>query len=373
MEWLKKLLHVKTWKKEPFHLKYEKSDPAGLIEELEQTKGKKERLEHHLKNLSLKEEELKVYEKLEEKDRNQLVLYVGQYRSIEEKKQLLKGRLIKNNQSLRRLEAYEDELPQIIQEVNTTERKVKENERDIYYLEEEKEELKEEREALLKGYTFLKGASIVFILIMVALMFAGFAMLQILREKIWIYLASVSTLLVFMLFGILYAKERLERDLKINEKLQHKAVKYLNKAKIRYFNNYSYLQYYFEKLGVDSAAKLEMYYNRYLKNKNNETDYNKYNNSLMQIELSIREIFEENGLTYESDFEYLEEWILAPKKAKAYEQVAKEKEKVRVQIEALETYEGELWKELFVLKEDPIHEKVIEEYISLLDKEKQDA
>ena len=373
MEWFKKLFSLKTWKKEPFHVKYEKSGPTSLIEELEQTKSKKKHLESHVKSLSLKEEELKIYEKLGEEERNQLVLYVGQYRSIEEKKQLLKGRLIKNNQSLRRLEAYEDELPQIIQEVNITERKVKENERDIYYLEEEKEELKEEREALLKGYTFLKGASVAFLLIMIALMFAGFAMLQILREKIWIYLASVSTLLVFMLFGILYAKERLERGLKINEKLQHKAVKYLNKAKIRYFNNYSYLQYHFERLGVDSAAKLEMYYNRYLKSKNNETDYKKYNNSLMQIELSIREIFEETGIAYEYDFEHLEEWILAPKKAKAYEQVGEEKKKLLTQIKALETYEAEIWKELFALKEDPTHGKVIEEYISLLDKEKQDA
>ncbi|WP_053984230.1 hypothetical protein [Niameybacter massiliensis] len=373
MKWFQKLFNSSKIKKEPFHVKYEKSGAAGLMEELDQTATKKERLQQHMNRLLEKAEELKVYEQLDEQDRNQLVLYVGQYRSIEEQKQHLKGRLIKNNQGLRRLEAYEEELPYLVKEVNETERKVKENERDIFYLEEEKEELKEEREALLQGYSFLKGASFFFMLLMIFMLFAGFAMLQMLRDKIWVYLSGVSIILVFVLFAILFAKEKLETGLRNNAKLQQKAVKYLNKAKIRYFNNYSYLQYQFDKLGVDSAAKLEMYYNRYLKNKNNEVEYNKFNRALMQIELSIKEIFEGKALNYEDEFDHLEEWIMAPKKAEAYEQVEEEKKKVLLQIEALEAYEAELWKELFVLKEDPQYAKNIEEYISLLDKEKQDA
>lgn len=371
MNWFKKLFIKKT--KNHFHVKYEQSDAISLLDELDQTMLKKQRLVNYKENLLVKEEDLKQYELLDENDINQLTLYVGQYRGIEEKKQHLKGRLIKNNRGLLILAQYEADLPHFLQEVMQTERKVKENERDIYYLEEEKEELKEEREVLLKGYKFLKGVSICFVLAMIVFVFMGFAMLQVLRETIWTYLSIVSVVLVFGLAGMLFAKERLEHNLSDNEKLQQKAVKYLNKVKIRYFNNYSYLQFYFDKLGVDSAAKLEMYYNRYIKNKHNEVEYTKYNRSLMQIEISIKEIFENKGLNYDEQFESLEEWILAPKKAIAFKQLEEEKAKVFEQIEALETYEAELWKELFVLKENPTYTKLIEDRISILDKEKLDA
>lgn len=371
MNWLKKLFTRKT--KNHFHMKYEQSNAVGLLDEFDQTILKKQRLINYKETLLRKEEDLKQYELLDEQDINQLTLYIGQYREIEEKKQHLKGRLIKNNRGLRILAEYENDLPHFLQEVIQTERKLKENERDLYYLEEEKEELKEEREVLLRGYSFLKSASVCFILAMIVFLFMGFAMLQVLRENIWIYLSVVSVILIFGLIGMLFAKDRLERNLKDNEKLQKKVVKYLNKVKIRYFNNYSYLQFYFDKLGVDSAAKLELYYNRYIKNKNNEIEYSKYNRSLMELEFSIKEIFENKGLSYDEQFESLEEWILAPKKAIASKQLKEEKEKVLDQIEVLESYEAELFKEISILKEDPNYTKLIEDRLSVLDKEKIDA
>ncbi|MEG0713025.1 MAG: hypothetical protein RR448_12430, partial [Niameybacter sp.] len=118
---------------------------------------------------------------------------------------------------------------------------------------------------------------------------------------------------------------------------------------------------------------LEMYYNRYIKNKSNETEYNKFNRSLMQIEVSIKEIFESKQLSYNENFDNLEEWIMAPKKALAFKKLEEEKIKILAQIEALEAYEAEMWKEIFVLKEDPNYEKLIEERMNLLDKEKQHA
>ena len=81
-----------------------------------------------------------------------------------------------------------------------------------------------------------------------------------------------------------------EKEIKNNGILQQKAVKYLNKAKIRYFHQTQYLEFQYHKFGVDSVAKLEMYYNRYLKNKNNERLYLQMNDSLNEIEEDILKI-----------------------------------------------------------------------------------
>lgn len=360
MKWLKSIFRRERTNN--YHVNYEKSDAIRVFEDLEETHIKKKRLVHYHDRLNFKQQELASYEALTEEDLAQLTLLVGQHRGVQDKKQNLKGRLIKTNKSLQRLEAYEEELPDIMQEVAMTERKVKEYERDIFYLEEEKEELEEERDVLLKGYQFLKVFGIVLLGVVTILIFLGLGLLQVLRETVWVYMSVISIALIFFLGGIFYAKDRLEKGLRDNEKLQKKAVMYINKSKIRYFHGRRYLDFYFDKLGVDSSAKLEMYYNRYVKNKNNQIEYNKLNRAVMNLEVSIQELFEKRSIVFE-DLDNLQEWVLAPQKATALKNLLEEKEKVMQQIKGLEAFEEALWKEVFVLKENPTYTGVIEDKI----------
>lgn len=355
--WFKKLFSKKDTSL--YHVTYEKSDATRLFDDLEDLAIKKQKLQQYLTRLEKKQDDLSIYEKLDEDETGKLVMWVNQYREIVEQKQLLKGRLIKNNRALAILSQYEEELPELMKEVAETESKVKENERDLIYLEEEKEDILEEREVLLKGYQFLKIFSVIMVFVMSAFVIGGFAMLQLLREGIWVYLSIVSIALVFFLAGILYSKSYLERALRQNELLQKKVVRYINKTKIRYFHNKRYLTFNYEKLGVDSSAKLEMYYNRYMKNRDNEKQYGDLNRRLMHIEAEMIDLFEKYDMVFD-EMDALEEWVAAPKKATAMKKVVEEKEKIEMQMKGFEAFEEELWKEVYGLKEEAKYKEVIE-------------
>lgn len=323
----------------------------SLFEELNQLFTKKQRVKEYLSDLNHREEQIKKFDALEKKDIEKLSALSSKAKDIEEKKQNLRGRLIKNNKSLFIISQYESEMPEMMQEMQLSENKKKESERNLYYLEEEKEALLEEREALIGGYSFLKGFSVFFMVVMGISLLITFGLMQKLREEIWVYLSGFGCALLLFVGGMLYAKDRIEKELARNTLLQQKAVRYINKFKIRYFHQVRYLTFQYEKLGVDSAAKLEMYYNRYLKNKDNEKTYSNFNHILSDIEEDMLEIMKGKGI--ELDYvENLTEWIMTNKKVNSLKSLEEDRVKTKEQLQALETYEEDLWKEVFVLQED---------------------
>ncbi|MDF2612717.1 MAG: hypothetical protein K0S71_503 [Clostridia bacterium] len=366
--------------------KKEHSTPQGastveeLFEELNELFIKKRRVSDYLIDLKNREEEIKKFQTLDKEDIEKLNILANRAKDIEEQKQNLRGRLIKNNKSLYLISQYEDDLPNLIKEMYESEKKLKETDRNIFYLEEEKEELLVEREMLLKGYQFLKTFSIIFVVVIAVCALITSALMQVLREAIWVYLSLFGTLLIFFLAGILYSKDRIDSELNKNVILQQKAVRYLNKSKIRYFHQTRYLEFQYEKLGVDSASKLEMYYNRYIKNKDNEKKYLQLNHLLSDIEEKMIEVIKNKGI----DIEYIEnlaDWAVAPKKVNAIKVLKADKQKTEDQLQALMTYEEALWKEIFAMQESEETKKIIdykiEEYnkrtSKYLDKVNEDA
>lgn len=333
-----------------------------VFNELESVVTKKQRVAEYLETLAIKEEETKKFDALDKETINDLNVLANRAKAIEEKKQNLKGRLIHQNAALMRLVPYEDEIPEIIKEMQQAEKRKRETENNMYYLREEREELLEEREALLSGYSFLKGFSIVFIACIGIGILVIFALMQMLREAVWLYLAGATILFILFLAGLLYAKEHIEKALARNTILQQKAARYLNKSKIRYFHQMRYLDFQYHKLGVDSAAKLEMYYTRYIKNKNNEKVYLQMNDALSQIEEKMLVILKEHQINIEY-IDNLTEWALNPKKVNALKNVKIEYQKTKEQLEGLNTYEQELWKEIAVMQEDVNLKAVVTEKI----------
>ncbi len=323
-----------------------------LFEELSELFVKKQRIQEYIKDLERREQEIKKFDSLKKEDVEKLSLLASRAKDIEEKKQVLKGRLVKNNKALFIISQYEAELPELIREMQYCENKKKESERNMYYLDEEREELLEEREALIKGYGFLKVFSIFFIIIIGVGLLMTFGYMQALREEIWVYLSVFGCALVVFVGGMLYAKERIEKELKKNTLLQQKAVRFMNKTKIRYFHQVRYLEFQYEKLGVDSAAKLEMYYSRYLKNKDNEKKYARFNHTLSDVEEEMLEIIHAKGI--EIDYiENLSDWLLTNKKVSSLKTIEEDRYKTMEQLQIMESYEGDLWKEVFALQEEP--------------------
>ncbi len=330
----------------------------GLFEELYELQMKMSRTQHYLEELEGKETLASQYEVLDKEDIHKLDILAGRAKTIEEKKMNLRGRLISNNSALARVGQYEEEIPDLIKEMQIVEKRRRETENHIFYLEEEKEELYEERESLLLGYRFLKGFSGIMIAAIVICLFVSFAVLQTLREQIWIVLTTIGFVVVALFIGVVILKENIDKELSRNVVLQQKAVKYLNKAKIRLFNQVQYLEFQYHKLGVDSVAKLELYYNRYLKNKNNERIYLQMNETLNEIEEDMLAILSGKGIKIDY-INNLSDWVLTPKKLNEMKQVKEEREKAIEQIHGLRAYEEELWKEIYALgQEEHLKEKV---------------
>ena len=331
----------------------DRSNVEEIFSELEEVYTKKQRIKHYMEELNIKEEVHKQYENLDPEAVSKINVLAQKAKSIEEKKQNLKGRLISNNAALSRLTNYEDEIPDLIKEMQVAEKRRRETESHILYLKEERISLEEERESLISGYRFLKGLSLVLVVLISVSLLVSFIMLQILREKIWFVLSFVVVLMVFFVIAVVLIKERLEKEIKNNGILQQKAVKYLNKSKIRFFNQTQYLEFQYRKLGVDSVAKLELYYNRYLKNKNNERIYLQMNDALTEIEEEILGILHSKNILLK-DLGELSDWILQPKRLNEIKQIEEDKQKTEQQLQALDIYEEEMWRELSILATDEI-------------------
>lgn len=327
------------------------SNVDEIFSELEEVHIKKRRIMHYLEELNIKEEAHKQYEHLDADAVAKINVLAQKAKSIEEKKQNLKGRLISNNAALSRLANYEDEIPDLIKEMQIAEKRRRETESHILYLQEERINLEEERESLIGGYHFLKGFSLVLVVLMGVGLLISFVMLQVLREKIWFILSSIVVLMVAFVIAVILIKEKLEKEIKNNGILQQKAVKYLNKSKIRFFNQTQYLEFQYRKLGIDSVAKLELYYNRYLKNKNNERIYLQMNDALTEIEEEILGILHSKNILLQ-DIGDLSDWILQPKRLNEMKQMSEDKEKTEEQLQALRSYEEEMWRELSILATD---------------------
>lgn len=322
-----------------------------ILSELEEVQSKKRRMVRYIEELNIKEELYKQYEYLDAEAIKKINTLGEKAKEIEEKKQNLRSRLISNNAALNRLSNYEEDIPDLIREMKIAEKRRRETESHMLYLQEERTFLEEERESLISGYRFLKGFSLLLVVSIGVSLLVSFIMLQILREKIWFILSALVILMVFLVIAIVLVKEKLEKEIKDNGILQQKAVQYLNKSKIRFFNQTHYLEFQYRKLGVDSVAKLELYYNRYLKNKNNERIYLQMNDTLTEIEEEILDILHSKNVAVE-DLGDLTEWIIEPKRLNEAKQLTKDKEKAEEQLQALQVYQEEMLRELSILSAD---------------------
>lgn len=322
-----------------------------LFDELEELHVKKQRITRYMEDLKNREEAHEQYTHLDTEAVNKINSLAQQAKDIEEKKANLRGRLISNNAALNRLAKYEENIPDLIKEMQIAEKRRRETESHMIYLQEEKEALIEERESLLTGYRFLRGVSVVMVIVIGVCLLVSFIMLQVLREKIWYILSGMVIVAMAFVISVILTKEKMEKAISDNAVLQKKAVRYLNKSKIKFFNQTQYLEFQYHKLGVDSVAKLELYYNRYLKNKNNEKTYLKMNDKLGEIEAEILDILHSKGIEIE-DIGDLTDWILQPKRLNEAKMLEEDHQKTEEQLAALEKYEEELWREIYALAEN---------------------
>lgn len=336
---------------------------SEIFVEIEEVQIKKQRIKQYIEDLEKNETMHQYYGNLDEAVCHQLNKLRHDMREIEEQKTQLKGRLLRNNLGLHRLIAYEQEIPTLIKEMQIAEKRQREIEGKITYLQEEKVILQRERETLLKSYNYLKGLSMILIICIGGGLLLSFILLQVLQQKIWYILSGLVILTMIFIIAVILIKEDIEREIKKNGMLQKQAARNLNRAAIKLFHHMQYLNFQYNKLGVESVAKLEIYYNRYIKSKHNEEVYLKMNKKLDVIEQEILTILssQQSSLVDQEDFV---EWFTQLKHDEKYLGLKKgESTRMKEQLAALEDYEQTLWDALQIKEEQEDLRKEIQGWL----------
>lgn len=340
-----------------------------IFSELKDTKIKRKRLERYAKGMYQRKQDLEKYESLTDADHGKVASFLDQYKNVIEQRKLLEGRLIRNNPSLRIIQSRESEIPDLIKEIRQTENNQRYAKNDILYLQEEKEDLYEYRENLIAGYGALKMIAIGLVIILGIICIILLTMVQTLRENIFVPSSIISIITLFFGFGILITKRRIEYELELNELMQQKASRLLNKIKIRYFHYTNYLNYQYEKLSITNADQLQSQYDRYQKNKGNEVYYNNMNKQLVEIENKVFDILYEKDIERDV-FDNIDEWAEVQNISILMKNISQEYENTTKQIKALNAYEEELCKEAFLMTEinpelTPKVENLMDSYVNL--------
>lgn len=340
-----------------------------IFSELKDIKTKQKRLERYVEGMKQRQQDLEKYESLTDEDHGKVAGFLDQYKNVIEQRRLLEGRLIRNNPSLRVIQARENEIPDLIKEIRQTENYQRYTHSDILYLREEKDELYDYRENLITGYRALKITAFGLIMILGTVSIILLTMVQTLRENIFVISSIISITALFFGFGILITKRRIEYELELNEVMQQKASRLLNQTTIRYFHHTNYLNYQYEKLIITNADQLQGQYNRYLKNKNNEVYYNHMNKQLVEIENKVFDVLYDKGIERDA-FDNIDEWAEVQNISILMKNINQEYENTVNQIKALNAYEEELCKEAFLITEvnpamAPKVEQLMDSYVNL--------
>lgn len=336
----------------------------SLCEELLDTGKKKILLLKELEELTKKEKELEKFKALTEEDIKRIRKLLFDHKAITDEMEALKGRLISRNRILSTIAHYEDNFPDIIDEIREAEKKQSRIKRDMDYLIGEKEALIYSREQLEMAHGFLEKFSkgLVVLFSLVAVIFAYIT----LSKDSSIFVPLSLTAIGVMLVGTMtyFFKRRVVYELSKNGLMQAKVVKLLNGAKIRYVYYTNYLDYEYNKYNVESVEQLQRSWELYKKNKHHEKRYNNINIRMQQIEEEVLSLLKSKDI-YVDYFEDIKRWSRIEERRNVLNSIQKEKNIVEAKLDYLDKYQEEIWAQLEELKEkDETEDKIIEKVIS---------
>lgn len=340
----------------------------SLCAELMDIANKKINLLKELQAVIKEEKELEKFKLLTAEDLRKIRKLLFDYKAIEDEKESIKGRLISKNRILNTIQRYEDEIPKILEEIKEAEEKQRRVKRDVDYLEGEKEALIYNREQLENAKIMIYRLSIgtVITIGIIALIFTFI----IINGNNRIFIPAVLTAIAAIGMGTwLYIfRRRVEYELVKNGRMQSRAVKLLNKAKIRYVYYTNFLEYEYKKFNVDSSEQLERNWELYNKNKHHEVRYRSINSTMSRIEDEVLSILEKRGI-HVNFFDDIKQWSSVEERRKILIDLQQEKEALESKLDFLDTYQEDIWNQLNELKErdyteDKIIEKIIQNYLA---------
>ncbi|MBH1941511.1 hypothetical protein I5677_11460 [Mobilitalea sibirica] len=189
----------------------------------------------------------------------------------------------------RMLERYEMQIPKELAALKESEQYQGVIQKDIEYLDKEKQGLQEAEKDIINKQGYLKGISITTFVIVI-LLFGFFALLSnytkanlTLPFLLTVLMGMASSLYIFM------ETRKNTHDLKVIGIKQNRQIMLMNKVKIKSVNNRNFLEYSYSKYMVDSYEHLKSLWEEYVRIKDETRRYQNntellefYNNQLIQ-------------------------------------------------------------------------------------------
>lgn len=185
-----------------------------------------------------------------------------------------------NNQQYRVFERYEMNIPKDLPEIKSSEEYKVLIQRDIDYLEKEKQNLLNEKNEIISKQSFLRGITITTIIIILSL----FSLFGIITYSMGANLTLPFLLTVLMGMAVviyIFMESRKNKyDIKMIELKLNRIILLTNKVKLKLVNNQNYLDYTYSKYMVNTYQELKDAWDEYIKLKEEEKRYQKNTDQL---------------------------------------------------------------------------------------------
>lgn len=254
-------------------LKESENPDETLADWQQENKEKKETL---LPRLAENERECLLLERYSKfPERKQIVLrqLAKQYSGLQAQKQQAKSYHQEMQNYLNNVGdvVFDEDLPRILKLIEENELEFQKVQKDLSYLEGEKSALEYEFRRGQIGF-FITGITL-YLSVIVAIL--GTIILFLLSQKHDIFVPAVALILGVGFFGAWGAVFRryLRAALEKNMKLQQRAVKLLNKVRIKYARYRNLLDYEYKKFSISSSESLRLRYETFIQEKNQRQRY----------------------------------------------------------------------------------------------------
>jgi hypothetical protein len=218
-----------------------------------------------------------------------------------------------SNKQYRLMKEHEDLIPDTIKKLKISENRSTIIKRDMEHLEGEKGSLFYEKENIGSKRKYLNWLGKVTCVWVIALMIVLFVIGK--TQNIDIQIPFLITVFIAFIFAtyIFVSVNNDKKRLNITILKIQKAIRLLNKVKIKYVNNQNELEYIYKKYWIHNSTELEYNWRQYKKEKEEEIKYRKNTSELDTYYKELIRILEENDVVNPDIWLYQAGAIIDPK------------------------------------------------------------
>lgn len=325
-------------------------------------------LTFRLNELSLKSNDLTIFNNLEKSDLQKLQTYIDAYKTVTKEEGALKTQINNYDKSLDYMAKFEKEIESALKEIEYYEQRQAGLKRDIAYISGEREELIYNKGVLESGIDFLYKFSIVLICVLALTTFTLGVIKTAYEIEIFVPLAVLVVLCIILGSGVYIFQRKFRYELKRNILLQGRAIELLNRSKVLYVNCTSFLSYEYKKFRVRNSEMLRNNWEEYLYQKQVSRRHIAMSNRMKELNDNVIKSLSSKGIENpEILFDELLNLISLEDKKILYKDINDEMANLKKELAELNLKSEQNWNRLKELQskditEDKIISKVIESY-----------